>query len=98
MRIEVIRESEDRLSDERWVFDVQSPMGASDTLVMRLAAYQRRERATTRHKMQIKDYGRAQWDLGDMRTYHSGIDRKDVPLPDDLIAEAKAKIKVEFKP
>lgn len=93
-RIEVIREAPDRLSEQVWQFSVSSDW-SSDEVRLLLGYYARRQRATTRHKMKLVEAGRpSQWDRTEQRSYYSGIDAKDVPLPDDVKAEAIAALKI----
>jgi hypothetical protein len=93
VRIEVTREAPDRLSDQVWQFSVSSDW-SSDEVRLLLGYYARRQRATTRHKMKLEAGRPSQWDRTEQRSYHSGIEANDVPLPDDVKAEAIAALKI----
>ena len=94
-RIEVVRESEDRLSSRVWKFSVSTGWTAgADQVVLLLDYYAEQVRASTRHKMKLADGRPRQWSRMERRSYFSGIEAKDVPLPDDVREEAIASVKV----
>jgi hypothetical protein len=91
-RIEVTRESEDRLSDQVWQFTVAADWSAEIRVM--LDYFAERTRPTTRHKMKLADGRPRQWSRMEQRAYFSGIEAKDVPLPDDVRDEAIAAVKI----
>lgn len=88
MSVEVIRMSNDRLSDQVWTFYINA---GSDTVTLKLSSYLIRERPTTRHKMKMI----ARWSYFDQRSYYSSIAARDVPMPDDVRADAVKALKIE---
>lgn len=93
MRIEVIRQADDRLSQQVWVFRDERLGYSSDNVIeLKLVSYRAEVRPTPRHKMRTAD----KWDSMDERKYYSSIARTDVPLPADVIEEAKLSVTVTF--
>ena len=91
MKIERI--SEDGLSREVWRFFVAAPRWGNDDQVNVILEYYGREaRETKRHKFQA--HAATRYSSSDTRAYNSGIKAADVPLPENVIAEAKARVTV----
>ena len=89
--MEIVRMAEDRLSREVWRFEVYAPrFGARGAVNIICMAYGREQRKTTRHKFVSEPATRHS--TSDPRRYNSGIAAEDVPLPDDVIEEAKANL------
>lgn len=91
--IEVTREAPDRLSDQVWRFHLSSDWSGDEVRLL-LDYYAKRQRPTPRHKMKLADGRPSQWSRIEQRSYYSGIEAKDVPLPDDVRDEAIAALKV----
>lgn len=89
MEIVRIHEEEDQLSDQIWQFSVST--GFSDKVELRLQYYAERSRETRRHKWKVNRV----WDRTNSRSYF-GIPREAVPLPQDVVAEAIAAVKIEL--
>jgi hypothetical protein len=85
--MEVTRRSDDGLSEQFWRFAMWADHGGKK-VVLSLADYQVRSRPSTRHKMKVDH----KWSRMDQRSYHSDIKAADVPLPDDVVAEARAAV------
>lgn len=83
--IEVIREEEGRLKCQKWTFDTWAIERDGE---IRCRWYGIMERQTTRHKYVVK----SKWDKADERSYNSKIKREEVPLPEDVKAEALKKV------
>lgn len=88
----ITRESEDRLSRKVWKFRISTRAGSGARVDIHLNWYSEETRATTRHKFRADVSGI--WDSFDQRSYRSGIKAKDVPLPDDVIEEAKRSLEI----
>ena len=89
--MEIERVSQDGLSREVWRFGVFTPhFGRQGVINIVVENYGREARASTRHK--FKSDPRWRFDSFDSRRYNSGIDAADVPLPDDVIEEAKSRL------
>ena len=93
--MEIERVSEDGLSREVWVFRLG--VRWTDTQVNAvITKYAREKRASKRHKF-VSDPAHRFSDF-DRRKYNSGIEAQDVPLPDDVIAEVKARVTIAVHP
>lgn len=90
MSIEVTRTAEDGLSEQSWRFVIYADYTSKVTLS--LSSYHVLTRASPRHKMRIV----SKWVRADQRSYFSDIKAADVPLPDDVVAEARAALNIEF--
>ena len=91
--MEIERVSDDRLSREVWRFEVYSPrFGRRGEVNIICSFYGREQRKTTRHKFVSEPMNRHS--TSDPRRYNSGIEAKDVPLPTDVIEEARAQLVV----
>lgn len=88
--IEIERISEDKLSCEFWRFRADTGIIGGDRVYVRLNFYGRSSRPTIRHKFkyEVKD----RFCMDDQRSYNSGIEAADVPLPADVCEEAKSKV------
>lgn len=82
--VEVERVAEDGLSRQIWRFHVITGYGNT---ILRVEYYGRETRSSKRHKWITAPAKR--YASFDPRPYNSGIAAKDVPLPDDVAAEAK---------
>lgn len=85
MRIEIVREAADRLSRQVWVLTFTTVHG-NGAPALRLYEFDAETRATLRHKYRST----GQWAYEAWR--RSSVKVADLPLPDDVIAEAKAQI------
>lgn len=83
--IEVERIEEGGLSRKVWRF--HASIGYSLPATLRVSFYGLETRPSTRHKWRSEPATRYTSD--DPRRYNSGIEAKDVPLPNDVAAEAK---------
>jgi hypothetical protein len=93
--IEVSRKSADGLREELWQFSAStSYYGGSDTVTLMLSYYAKRERPSTRHKMKV-GASNSQWSRMEQRSYFSGLKADEVPLPEDVKADAIAKIRFD---
>ncbi len=92
--IEVEHISADRLSCETWRFSMDTGYGHNKTIHLRLQFYGKANRPSTRHKFKFEPKNR--FDNIDHRRYNSGIAVEDVPLPEDVKAEAISKIELNF--
>lgn len=90
-RIEIVRESADRLTDQVWQFHLSAHWSEVNLM---LDYYAERQRPTPRHKMKLAAGRPRQWSRMEQRSYFSGIEAKDVPLPDDVRDEAVRAVKV----
>lgn len=81
--IEVTRESEDRLHDQYWRFEINSRIGSA-SITLHLSYYALRSRPSIRHKFREE----ANWDRSDRRQYRSSMTEDQVPIPEDVAAEA----------
>lgn len=89
--MEIERVSEDGLSREVWRFGVLTPhFGRQGVVNIIVEFYGKEVRASKRHKF-VSD-PRTRHCTSDMRRYNSGIDATDVPLPEDVIEEAKGRL------
>jgi hypothetical protein len=94
MRIQVQRETPDRLTAEQWSFYLAEAM--TPPMILHCVGYARLERKSTRHKFKVGNGGRAKWDTYDQRSYWSGISAGEVVVPDDVVAEAKASVTIHY--
>jgi hypothetical protein len=90
VRIDVERKSSDH-TRQLWSFFVVVNHG--DQIILRLNTYRNEHRATPRHKWQPITRTQSCFDSGDNRTYGDGrgLPSWDVPLPEDVRAEAASK-------
>lgn len=88
--ISIVREADDRLSDQLWQFTTDAGSGYSSTVTLRLRYYASRSRPTTRHKMQVLKH----WESPDSRM--ATIKAANVPLPSDVRDAAAASLTVEI--
>ena len=93
-RIEVERVESDGLSRQVWRFHSTSGFGSQPN-ILRVEYYGREQRASKRHKWVQREATR--YSSYDHRAYYSGVAAKDVPLPDDVAAEAKDKFMQSVK-
>lgn len=84
--IEVERIEPDCLSRQVWRFHATTGYGSQPN-ILRVEYYGQEQRATKRHKWVSLPATR--YTSFDDRRYNSGIAAKDVPLPDDVAAQAK---------
>lgn len=88
-RIEVERISDDRLTREVWRFSPDCSYFSSE-VDLRLNYYGTEQRETTRHKFKVNS--RTRWDSSDQRSYNSGISAASVPMPADVVDEARRQV------
>lgn len=94
--MEVSRISEDGLSRQIWRFSVMAPHADTGAVHLIVKYYGLEKRPTTRSKFRADPATR--YDFSDRRRYNSGISDVDVPLPDDVAAEAAGMITVSVHP
>jgi hypothetical protein len=85
-KIEVERADADGLSRQIWHFHLTTGFGSMSN-VLRVELYASETRPTKRHKWVTLASKR--YSSFDNRSYYSGIKAEDVPLPDDVLTEAK---------
>lgn len=94
--MDIERLSEDRLKRRFWQFSFYTPnFGRGNNVTARLDFYAEQERATTRHK--FKTVQRNRWERSNQRGYWSGLEAKDVPMPDDVLEEVRRSLTVTIQ-
>jgi len=97
MRIDVTREAADGLTRERWIFwTMSADPGAA--LTIRLIEWTQQERPTKRHKWCQEGEGwRSRSHNGANSYFNMQLPAAQVPFPEDVIAEARAKATESIK-
>jgi hypothetical protein len=87
-RIYVRREDAERLVEQVWIFDRDPQAARTDPATpLRLRFYATRTRPSRRHRYRGKP-GRSWGAMTEPRDRHLDMPREEVPLPDDVLANA----------